>query len=199
VADLGCGRGEFLELLQGAGLEAIGVEINRADVDSCREQGFNAVEADLFDWLAEQEPGSLGGIFMAQVIEHLPPRSWSRFMELAATRLGPGGTLLVETINPGSLYALVRAYVLDPTHTRPAHPQLIAFLASRNGFSDVQVHLQADVPEDQRIPRIDDRPYRDRSELAELVEAMNQRIARLDRELYAPQEYAIVARKPAAD
>lgn len=198
VADLGCGRGEFLELLKEAGLQGIGVEINRADVASCRARGLEAVEADLFDWLAARELGSLGGIFLAQVIEHLPPRAWARFMELAATRLAAGGALVVETINPESVYALARAYVLDPTHTRPAHPQLLAFLAARNGFSEVRIHLQAEVPEKERPQRIDEKPYRGQGDLEELVGQVNERLARLDRAIFAPQEYAIVARRPAA-
>lgn len=196
VADLGCGRGGFVEMLQEAGHEALGVELNAADVEACRERGLDVVEADLFDWLDGREPASLGGIFLAQVIEHLPPPDWARLLELAAARLAPGGRLVVETINPESLYALVRAYVIDPTHVRPVHPSLLSFMAYRAGFEPVDVQLQAPVPADERPAALDEHRFAEDPELAELVREVNTRLDRLDRILCAPQEYTLTATWP---
>lgn len=194
VADLGCGRGEFLDLLAGEDIDAVGVEINAADVEECRSRGHRAEEGDLFEWLEARPPGSLGGIFLAQVIEHLPPPAWSRFIDLAATRLAPGGVLLVETINPESLYALGRAYVLDPTHTRPVHPDLLGFFATRAGFENVEVRLQAAVPDEVLLTPLAEEP----GERGELVREINRRLRRINEICCAPQEYALVARRPAA-
>ena len=152
IADLGCGRGEFLDLLAEAGHRAIGVETNAADVKECLERGHEAVVADLFDWLEQQAPGSLGGVFLAQVIEHLAPPQWQRLVDLAATRLRPGGCLVVETINPESIYAMLRAYVADPTHVRPVHPGLLEFLARRAGFRVAFVGVGAIASGIARIP-----------------------------------------------
>lgn len=196
VADLGCGRGEFLDLLAGADIPAIGVEINDADVEECRSRGHEAVTADLFEWLEERPAGSLGGVFLAQVIEHLPPPDWARFVELAASRLSAGGRLVVETINPESLYALSRAYVLDPTHTRPVHPELLAFFAARAGLVDVGIRFQARVPQEARIEPIDEESFQDHQLTLEVVQELNRRVARLNRICCAPQEYALVARRP---
>lgn len=195
VADLGCGRGEFLDLLAEAGIDAIGVEINDADVQECRSRGHEAVTADLFVWLQEREEGSLGGVFLAQVIEHLPPPDWSRFVELAASRLEPGGRLVVETINPESLYALSRAYVLDPTHTRPVHPELLAFFAARAGLVEVAVRYQARVPEEARLAPVDEAPFREHEPTLSLVQELNRRVGRINRICCAPQEYALIARR----
>lgn len=198
VADLGCGRGEFLDLLREEGIAAVGVEINAADVQECRRRGHEAETADLFAWLEARPEGSLGGVFLAQVIEHLPPPHWSRFVALAASRLAPGGRLLVETINPESLYALGRAYVLDPTHTRPVHPELLAFFAERAGLVDLEVRLQAPVPDGQRLETIDEEAFAEDPGALELARELNRRIQRINRICCAPQEYALAATRPGA-
>ncbi len=196
VADLGCGRGEFLDLLRDAGIVAVGVEINAVDVEECKRRGHQVFDADLFDWLEQQDDDSLGGIFMAQVIEHLPPSDWQRFIELAARKLAAGGRVVVETINPESLYAMARAYVIDPTHVRPVHPELLAFLARRAGLHPVEVEFQAPVPDAERatgLPFFQEPPSADTSaQLAALKEAL----VRVDRICCAPQEYTLQATRP---
>jgi SAM-dependent methyltransferase len=197
VADLGCGRGEFLDLLRDAGIEAVGVEINAADVEECRRRGHQAVVADLFDWLAEQDDGALGGIFMAQVIEHLPPMDWQRLVELAARKLTGGGRLVIETINPESLYALARAYVIDPTHVRPVHPQLLSFLARRAGLHPVEIELQSPVPDDERATGVS--LFRSPGPVDEELAALKEALVRLDRICCAPQEYTLQATRPISE
>jgi O-antigen chain-terminating methyltransferase len=196
VADLGCGRGEFLDLLRDAGIEAVGVEINAADVEECRRRGHQAVVADLFAWLEDQSDGALGGIFMAQVIEHLPPMDWQRLVELAARKLGGGGRLVIETINPESLYALARAYVIDPTHVRPVHPQLLSFLARRAGLHPVEVELQSPVPDDERATGV--WLFQSTAPVDEELAALKEALVRLDKICCAPQEYTLQATRPAS-
>ncbi len=194
VADLGCGRGEFLELLHSSGFDCIGVEVNAAEVEEGQRRGLPIEPGDLFEWLEDREAASLGGVVLTEVIEHLPPRSWWRLVELAATRLAPGGTLLIETINPESLYALARAFVIDPTHTRPTHPQLLAFMARRAGFASVEVRFQAEVPASDRVAKIESNALTDDPASLRLIETINTRIEQVNRLCCAPQEYILLAR-----
>ena len=193
VADLGCGRGEFLELLRDANIEGIGVEINAADVASCVERGLQAECSDLFDWLEARRVETLGGIFIAQVIEHIPPPDWARLTDLAASRLTPGGRLVVETINPESLFALTRAYVLDPTHTRPVHPQLLAFLAQRSGLTDIDIAYQAEVPDACRVSPTNEEPFVGHPPSLAVVRELNLQMWQVNDLLAAPQEYTLSA------
>jgi len=196
VADLGCGRGEFLDLLRDAGIGAVGVEINAADVEECERRGHEAVVADLFEWLEQQDDDSLGGIFMAQVIEHLPPTDWQRFIEIAARKLAAGGRVVVETINPESLYAMARAYVIDPTHVRPVHPELLAFLARRAGLHPVEVEFQSPVPDDERPTGLSFFQDPSPADITEQMAALKEALVRLDRICCAPQEYTLQATRP---
>src|SRR5207248_7129412 len=99
VLDLGCGRGEFVELLREHGVPAEGVDGDEDMVDYCRDRGLPVVRADLFDHLAGLPAASLDGVFAAQVIEHLPPERLWRLVHLCAAALKPGGALVFETIN----------------------------------------------------------------------------------------------------
>ncbi|MGC8794177.1 MAG: class I SAM-dependent methyltransferase, partial [Bryobacteraceae bacterium] len=93
VADLGCGRGEFLELMREAGVPARGVDCNQEAVALCRSKGLDAEAADLFAWLDDQPEAGLDGIFCAQVIEHLPPERVPELIRLAARKLARHGLL----------------------------------------------------------------------------------------------------------
>jgi SAM-dependent methyltransferase len=139
VVDIGCGRGEMLELLTEAGVVAVGVETDPGMLAVCRAKGLDVAGADGLAWLSEQPDDSLGGIFMAQVIEHLPIHDLVRLVELAAQKLRPGGLLIAETIDPRSLYATANFFWADLSHVRPVHPATLAFLVEQVGFSSCEV------------------------------------------------------------
>jgi glycosyltransferase involved in cell wall biosynthesis/SAM-dependent methyltransferase len=134
VLDVGCGRGEFLDLLAERGIERRGVDLDPDMVKRCREKGHENVEqGDLLDVLERTPPGSLGAIFSAQLIEHLELDQLQRFLQLGLSRLRPGGLLIAETVNPHSAAAL-KAFWVDPTHAHPLFPETMLVLCALSGY-----------------------------------------------------------------
>jgi 2-polyprenyl-3-methyl-5-hydroxy-6-metoxy-1,4-benzoquinol methylase len=140
VLDIGCGRGEFLELMREAGVAAQGIDLSRESVEQCRQKGLQAETADLFTYLAELPEGALDGIFSAQVVEHLPPERLPEMIRLAASRLRRDGLLAIETPNPQCLAIFATHFYLDPTHTRPIPPALLTFYMEEYGLGGIEVH-----------------------------------------------------------
>lgn len=140
VLDIGCGRGEFLELMREAGTTARGIDMDPESIALCRSKGLDAQEANLFPYLESLEDRSLGGIFCSQVVEHLPPERVPQFVKLAASKLVREGILAVETPNPECLAIFSTHFYLDPTHTRPVPPNLLVFYLEEFGFGQIEVH-----------------------------------------------------------
>ena len=178
VLDVGCGRGELLQLLREVGVEARGIDADADMVAYARGEGLDVEQADLVEHLEGLPDGSLGGIFMGQVVEHLPPGVLVRALELAAAKLRGGGLLVAETINPVSPLAL-RHYFADLTHAQPLVPETLQLLARQSGFAATEIRYLNE-PAD-RLTEPDDP-----------VIAANVR--RLNELLFAPLDYALVAR-----
>jgi len=139
VVDLGCGRGEFLELMRAAGAQARGVEASAELVAICRSKGLEAECANAFAYLEAAEPGSLGGILCSQMLEHLTPGDVIRLITLAHRALRQGGLLALETPNPECLAIFATHFYLDPSHTRPIPPGLMAFHLEEAGFGAIRI------------------------------------------------------------
>lgn len=190
VVDLGCGRGEFLELLRETGIAARGVEGNRNAVLECREKALDVVHGDLVDFLRAQADGSLGGVFAAQVVEHLPPAVLAALLTQAHRALRPGGLMVLETVNVRSATAFFEVYIRDLTHERPLHPETLTFLAAAHGFSEVVVELRAAIPAEGRLRSV---PWQGLP--GDAAAAINENVERLNALLFAPLDYAVIARR----
>lgn len=138
VLDLGCGRGEWLEILREAGIPAIGVDGNHGFVDSCRERGLDARLADIAEFLRETPAQSLGAVTMFQVAEHLPLVVLESVLADCHRVLAPNGVLLVEIPNIETLRVGAATFWIDPTHERPVFPEFLVLLVERAGFSRIE-------------------------------------------------------------
>lgn len=139
VLDIGCGRGEFLQMMRELGVPARGIDLSPESVSLCRQNGLAAEVADLFTCLSQQPEASLDGIFCSQVVEHLPPKRLPEMIKLAASRLARGGLIAIETPNPECLAIFATHFYLDPTHTRPIPHPLLMFYLEEFGVGGIEV------------------------------------------------------------
>lgn len=143
--DLGCGQGQFCEVLREWGWRVHGVDSSAKAVEVCRERGVRATMADVFEYLASHRGEEPLGVSAIQLIEHLPRGRWLEFFEAAREVLAPGGALLVETINPLNVRALTGAFFADVTHTWPGHPETLRLMALHAGFERANIlYMNAD-------------------------------------------------------
>jgi SAM-dependent methyltransferase len=182
VVDLGCGRGELIEMFGAQGVSAYGVEIDPDFISLLEDKGLKVVAKDAVAHLAELEAGAVDGIVGSHLVEHLPPAALVSLVSLAAEKLPEGGILVFETPNPESLVAGSVNFHRDLTHVRPIHPDTLSFLCESAGFSHVEIRRLSPVPEDERLPKTGD-------------EKIDEIVGQLNELLYGYQDYAVLARK----
>jgi SAM-dependent methyltransferase len=190
ILDIGCGRGEFLELLRERGLKARGLDLDLDMILLCREKGLDVVMDDAFAYLGVLPDDSVGGVFASQVIEHLHPARIIELTRLCYRKLAPGGVLIFETPNPKCLMVFADSFYKDPSHLQPAHPDTMQFLFEATGFHRVELTFLCPVDPFMRIPFLQG-PGPD-------IERFNQGIERLNSLLFGFQDYAVIGRKDGA-
>jgi SAM-dependent methyltransferase len=139
VVDLGCGRGEWLAVLQTHNAKAIGVDTNRIMIESCREASLTVVEADALAYLHKQPENSLRAVSAFHLIEHLPFEALIALFDQIMRTLQPGGVAIFETPNPDNLFVASNYFYHDPTHRNPLPSRLAKFLVESRGFARVEI------------------------------------------------------------
>lgn len=179
IADLGCGRGEFLELLAKNGYKPIGVDLNESMVKRAKQKGFDAVNGDAVGFLVKQPSNSLSGVTGFHLAEHIPFDNLLMLIAEAYRCLTKGGILLLETPNPESLFVGAFTFHYDPSHLKPLPPAIVQFAAKFKGFE------RADILRFQ--PELTDTQIKEATKNPTLQDALKR--------LYGPRDYALVAYK----
>ncbi len=177
ILDVGCGRGEWLELLREHQLHGTGIDLNRVVLAMCRERGLPAAEAEAIEHLRSVPEASLGAVTAFHVIEHLALPQLLDLLDAAKRALKPGGVAIFETPNPNNMFVSSRYFYLDPTHRHPIPPLLGRFLAEARGFERVEILELHPWPEEHRL------------------DTGGDVAARFNDCFYGPQDYAIIAWK----
>ncbi|HMB81940.1 MAG TPA: hypothetical protein VKI43_17820, partial [Vicinamibacterales bacterium] len=154
--------------------------------------------ADALTYLRGLPDGSLGGLFAAQVVEHLEPRYLAQLLDAAFDKLRPGAPIVLETINPACWLAFFSSYIRDITHVRPVHPETLQYLLRASGFTRVEIRYSAPVPDHMKMKTIDlpaevlaatDAPAK---ALAQVAHAVNANAVILNNLMFTHLDYAAV-------
>ena len=178
ILDLGCGRGEWLELLRDEGMNARGVESNRAMVANQRGQNPEIIEADALGYLRGLPASSLSAVTAFHFVEHIGLAELINLLDEINRVLKPGGLLIVETPNPKNLVVGACNFYSDPTHHKPLFPETLEFILSHRGFVRTQL---------QYLHPVEGSPFQDGSEASQALNSW----------LFSARDFAIIARKSA--
>ncbi len=192
VVDVGCGRGELLEMLSQRGVRAEGVDTNPAMVEVCRAKGLRVDNGDAVGYLSARADGSIGGLVAVQVVEHFEPGYLQKFLETAYSKMRAGAPLILETINPACWMAFFETYIRDLTHQRPLHPDTLRYLVQASGFQNVDVQFRQPVGEGDKLDRT---AATSSPELAGLAAVINAHAEKLNARLFSSMDYAVIARR----
>ncbi|EKE17394.1 MAG: hypothetical protein ACD_10C00470G0003 [uncultured bacterium] len=139
AVDLGCGRGEWLEVLAESGFKGVGVDLDTGMLEACLTLGLSVAVGDAITYLAELPDESQVVVSAFHVVEHITFDQLRTLIAEALRVLKPGGLLIMETPNPENIVVATRNFYLDPTHQRPIPPELLAFVPEFYGFKRVKV------------------------------------------------------------
>lgn len=192
VLDIGCGRGEFLEILRDQGVRGIGVDSDPDMVAFCRSRQLEVEQSDAITYLERLEDRSLDGIFIDQVIEHLEPQYLVQLLARCYQKM-KSGHIVVETVNPLSYTSFVNFYI-DMTHTRPVHPDTLQYLLGSVGFQLAEKKFFSPVSDECRLRTMEE-PAGIQEHERNNVEVYNHNIEMLNTVLFGAQDYAIIAKK----
>lgn len=194
VLDIGCGRGEFLEVLADEKIKATGIDSNPVMIDKCNSKGLSAVKQDALEYLKNIENNKLGGIFCGQVVQHLNINYLTSFLETCYRKLQPGAHVVIETPNPLSLIATA-SFSRDITHNKILHADTLIFILEHAGFTNSELKFISPITKDQKLEKLSV-AENEANNKANNLRTLNSNIEKLNKIVYGDQDYIVAARKP---
>jgi 2-polyprenyl-3-methyl-5-hydroxy-6-metoxy-1,4-benzoquinol methylase len=192
VLDIGCRRGEFLELLKEQGIGGRGVAMDEDKTKYCMTLNLNVKKMDVISYLNLLEDESLDGVFIDQVVEHLDPGYLINMIRLCFTKMTFGAYIIIETANPLSLVSLSNFYI-DVNNKKPIHPDTLKFLIESAGFREPFVQFCTPLVENRELELIDTNGFDEKER--RFAKVFNQNAEMLNSIIYGPQEYAVIGMK----
>lgn len=176
ILDLGCGRGDWLELLREEGLGGRGVEINAILVEQCRSAGVEVIEADMLEYLRTLPDKSVRAVTGFHVIEHVPFEKLILLVAEIVRTLEPGGLVILESPSPENLVVAACNFYADPTHHKPVFPHTLKFLLTESGLENVRLEF---------LHPVEDSPYADGKGVLQALHTW----------FYGPRDFSVIGSK----
>ncbi len=192
VLDIGCGRGEFLEILKEAGFRARGIDSSPQMVARCRAKGLDVEQAEALGYISSRKD-NLGNVFLSQVVEHMDYKDIYTLIKSCWQKMAKESLLLIETINPNSFYAQSRAYVIDPTHVGLVSPETLSYTFDKIGFRNLRIIYKSPVPRKDRLALVTQEIGDKRLDRA--ISKINDDLKKIDDIIFGNLEYAIMGVK----
>ena len=198
--DLGCGEGDFLELLKAASVVAFGIDHAAESIEICRRRGLDVEQVDLIEYLNKLEPVSVGGFFSSHLVEHLPSEILPDMLWGIERALRVGGVAVIATPNPGTIATHLHNVWPDPASTRPIPAPSLSFAARSAGLVVEDIVYGSPSPDSDRLKCVAESALASANGVERaLGSAFNDAIRRLNELLYGYQDYALVIRKQPVD
>jgi O-antigen chain-terminating methyltransferase len=178
IIDLGCGRGEWLEIVRDHGFQGRGADVNQAMIDACRELGLQVEKSDGLAYLKALPDSSAAAVTAFHVVEHIPFESVIELIDQSLRVLTPGGILILETPNPANVTVGSHHFYMDPTHRKPIPSPMLRFFVEARGFTDA--HVRELHPDDEALRLAETSPV----------------ASRFNEAFYGPRDYAVIGVKP---
>lgn len=195
VLDVGCGKGYFLKLLEESGSSGHGIDTDESNVSYCTQQGLKVHRTEALAYLRSLSDGSLDGIYIGHMVEHLYACDLVELLALCHAKLKTGSCIVIVTPNVSSMLVSANLFYLDPTHKNHIHPEVLRFLLRSSGFTGLDERFYQPVPEDTRLQLIDagDENLDERSRA--IVKVLNANFGRINDLVFGFRDYAVFASK----
>jgi hypothetical protein len=102
--------------------------------------------------------------------------------------------MVLETINPSCWVAFFESYIRDITHRWPLHPETLRFFVLSSGFTSVSIEWRSPVPPQDRLQSVRIPAGADVLS-ADLVEAFNANVEKLNARIFTHMDYAVAGQK----
>jgi 2-polyprenyl-3-methyl-5-hydroxy-6-metoxy-1,4-benzoquinol methylase len=195
ILDIGTGSGLLLEKLKENGINGYGIDISDIYEAVYKSKCLNVLRIDAITHLKLIEDGSLGGVFISQVFEHLSVDEINEIIMLCHKKLQPTGHLIIAIPNITNVMVSTNLFYLDPTHRTHLHPEIVKILLRNYGFTDIEERFYNPMSDDHKLTRIDTEHICLADEQKATVEIVNKNIDLLNRILFGYRDYVVICKK----
>lgn len=195
VIDIGCGRGSLLRNLQNNNIGCYGIDIDENNVQFCKKYGLKVQLSDAVEHLQVLDDKSLDGVFIGQVLEHMPIDSICNLIKLSYEKMQYGSYIIIVIPNITSVQVSTNTFYLDPTHITHLHPEVIKFILKTSGFQEIKEKFYQPLPDSVKLDHVEVATPTENSIFEDMIKIINSNTNKLNSMLFGDMDYCVFAKK----